>query len=374
MRIWFKGNRKIYLTLIIVAASATILWSIDMLSDKPPHESIENSRHLISKARREQAEKYASRELIEAEKSWGKAIDEWKKQNEKAMAFRDFSKVNKLSHDAAQKAKSAIDKAKKTRKSLAEELSESLKQLKIDADLVDNLSQKLPVNHKIREKLTPEKLQLSEAQELFNRQEYLHSQKIIVSIKPKIEHLKKQTIEIVKEYFSYFNTWKSQQEEMIKHSKENQCVALVVDKFSRICLVYKSGKLIHEFEAELGANWIGFKRYKGDMATPEGLYHITKRKTGKSTKYHKALLINYPNDDDKKRFVEAKAKKQIPARADIGGLIEIHGHGGRGADWTEGCVALENKDMDKLFSLCPEGTRLAIVGSLKPFSEVTGLE
>jgi len=110
------------------------------------------------------------------------------------------------------------------------------------------------------------------------------------------------------------------------------------------------------------------------MATPEGKYKIVKKKNSKDTKYHKALLIDFPNENDKARFKKAKEQGIIPRNANIGGLIEIHGHGGKGADWTEGCVALENEDMDKLFSLCSVGTPLVIVGSLKSIDELFSLE
>ena len=49
-----------------------------------------------------------------------------------------------------------------------------------------------------------------------------------------------------------------------------------------------------EFDAELGTNWVGDKRVKGDKATPEGMYKITKKFDGRKTKYYKALLLDYP--------------------------------------------------------------------------------
>ena len=51
-------------------------------------------------------------------------------------------------------------------------------------------------------------------------------------------------------------------------------------------------------------------------------------------------------------------------------LFRSHGMGGRGVDWTEGCVALENRDMDKLFNMAKVGTRVTIVGSLLDLESV----
>jgi murein L,D-transpeptidase YafK len=159
---------------------------------------------------------------------------------------------------------------------------------------------------------------------------------------------------------------------MISWSKTNASVSLVVEKFSRKCIVYKSGKKIREFDVELGVNWLGDKIQKGDKATPEGRYHITVKKSGRNTIYHKALLINFPNADDRKRFNRQKSEGNISRNALIGGSIEIHGGGGKGIDWTDGCVALANRDMDNLYSLCSVGTPVAIVGSLTPLDKLIG--
>jgi L,D-peptidoglycan transpeptidase YkuD (ErfK/YbiS/YcfS/YnhG family) len=53
----------------------------------------------------------------------------------------------------------------------------------------------------------------------------------------------------------------------------------------------------------------------------------------------------------------------VPANAGIGSLIEIHGEGGQGRDWTDGCVALSNSDMDRVFSHARVGTPVTIVGT-----------
>lgn len=109
---------------------------------------------------------------------------------------------------------------------------------------------------------------------------------------------------------------------------------------------------------------------RGDKATPEGRYSVTVKKSGRNTIYYKALLINFPNKQDLKRFNALKASGKLPRNANIGGLIEIHGGGGKGIDWTDGCVALDNRDMDIVYSLCSVGTQIAIVGSLSPLEKI----
>ena len=104
------------------------------------------------------------------------------------------------------------------------------------------------------------------------------------------------------------------------------------------------------------------KRRQGDRATPEGRYRIVKKKDRGQSVYHRALLLDYPNAEDRKRFAAAKKRGEIPRASVIGGLIEIHGEGGRGWDWTKGCVALRNDHIDDLFPRVPVGTPVTIIG------------
>jgi murein L,D-transpeptidase YafK len=159
-------------------------------------------------------------------------------------------------------------------------------------------------------------------------------------------------------------------QETINWSVEQNDVVLLVDKLAHNCQVLQAGIRIDEFPIELGPNWLGHKRQRGDGATPEGRYHIKKKKSGRQTVYYKALEIDYPNAEDMAQFYAAKQRGDIADRASIGGLIEVHGDGGKGANWTAGCVALRNCDMDKVFDYAKVGTPITIVGSLRGISTV----
>jgi len=158
--------------------------------------------------------------------------------------------------------------------------------------------------------------------------------------------------------------WRGQAEAAIDESRRSKSAAIVIDKLRRKVYLYKSGRRVAQFDAELGANGLERKRYSGDRATPEGRYRITVKKAGRATKYYLALLIDYPNAEDQRRYRQGKANGSIPRRAGIGGLIEIHGGGGSGRDWTDGCIALTNEDMDRLYPQVQKGTSVTIVGTL----------
>jgi hypothetical protein len=138
--------------------------------------------------------------------------------------------------------------------------------------------------------------------------------------------------------------------------------AILVLKEKNALVLLSKGVPVRTYEAEIGKNALGVKQRQGDLATPEGRYRVVKKKDRGQSRYHRALLLDYPNAADRERFAAAKRRGEIPRAARIGGLIEIHGEGGQGQNWTEGCVALRNRDLDDLFPRVGVGTRVTIVG------------
>jgi lipoprotein-anchoring transpeptidase ErfK/SrfK len=158
-------------------------------------------------------------------------------------------------------------------------------------------------------------------------------------------------------------TWRRWIDETVAWSRRTGAAVVVVNKENHELTLYAGGRPLRTYPADLGSNTAGTKLRSGDNATPEGRYRITSKKGQGQSKYYKALLLNYPNDDDRARFARMKKEGQIPARATPGGLIEIHGDGGRRKDWTQGCVAVRNDHMDELFRRVEVGTPVTIVGS-----------
>jgi hypothetical protein len=158
--------------------------------------------------------------------------------------------------------------------------------------------------------------------------------------------------------------WREQVAETINDSRRTGGAAIIVDKLRHQLILYQGGRQSAIFAAELGGNGLERKLHTGDRATPEGRYRITAKKSGGATKYYLALLIDYPNAADLKRYRAAEASGEVRRGTGAGSLIEIHGDGGSGRDWTDGCVALTNADMEKLFSRVRVGTPVTIVGTL----------
>ncbi|MGE5233731.1 MAG: L,D-transpeptidase family protein [Acidobacteriota bacterium] len=157
--------------------------------------------------------------------------------------------------------------------------------------------------------------------------------------------------------------WRRWVDDTVDESRTARAAVIVIDKLKRRLFLYRDGVRLGVFPAELGANGLRPKQHAGDRATPEGRYRVVQIKDESNTKYYRALLLNYPNAEDVARFRAARDRGQIPLRVGIGSLIEIHGDGGKGMDWTDGCVAVRNEDMDKLFRHVRVGTAVTIVGT-----------
>lgn len=166
------------------------------------------------------------------------------------------------------------------------------------------------------------------------------------------------------------NAWQAMARRTIEWSRAHHSAAIVVSKADRILALYKDGRKVLSYPIRLGYNGIREKRYQGDGATPEGQYRITRKRGEGQTQFYRALVLDYPNADDQRRFKLARKAGRIPPERNIGGQIEIHGVENELMGQTLGCVMLDNPQMAKLFALVETGTPVSIVGALHPQNAV----
>jgi len=227
-----------------------------------------------------------------------------------------------------------------------------------------------PLSSNIRNRISGGNMFLKEAEVAYSRGQYLQSNKKMTEAEYLLTDSYQTATNNLKEYFTSYPVWRKWVENAINESRQNRSYSIIVDKYSRKCVVYFSGEKKYVYDVELGKNWVGDKKVKGDHATPEGTYRIVKKFDSNKTKYFKALLLDYPNDNDKAEFRRRIANGQLPPSAKIGGLIEIHGNGGKGIDWTEGCIALSDSEMAVIYKIAREGTPVTIVGSMVDLKQV----
>ena len=138
-----------------------------------------------------------------------------------------------------------------------------------------------------------------------------------------------------------------------------------VHKAAHRMLLLSEDVVVRRYSVALGYGGLGPKKREGDGVTPTGTY----RMTGKLAKspWHTLIGVSYPNYDDVKRHALLKASREIPHDANIGFGIAVHGRSTtqsdgehKNTDWTLGCIALDNDEVDEFSRVVPKGTPIII--------------
>ena len=141
----------------------------------------------------------------------------------------------------------------------------------------------------------------------------------------------------------------------LNESKQKNSNAMIINKSDYALYIVKKGKVKYKYPIELGFNPYDDKKIEGDGCTPEGMYNVDKKLNNEQTNFYKAFLLDYPNKEDKKK-------------GKTGGMIEVHGKGSgsRGNDsdgrnWTTGCIALSNEDIDDIFNYINKDDKITVI-------------
>ena len=125
---------------------------------------------------------------------------------------------------------------------------------------------------------------------------------------------------------------------------------VVVEKSARRMYLFHNDKVLKSYDIDLGFAPDGHKQFEGDGRTPEGTYVIDRRNP--NSKFHLSLGISYPNADD---IAAARLIGKEP-----GGDIFIHGKSSslraKGKDWTWGCIAVTDREIEKIYAMVSTGT------------------
>lgn len=134
---------------------------------------------------------------------------------------------------------------------------------------------------------------------------------------------------------------------------------ILVLKGERTLMLMSNGKVLRTYKIALGTEPVGAKERHGDHRTPEGHYIIDSRNA--QSRFHRALHVSYPNENDRRRAKELGVSP--------GGDIFIHGlpngygwvgTGHRLKDWTDGCIAITDQEIEEIWKLVPNGTLVEI--------------
>ena len=148
-------------------------------------------------------------------------------------------------------------------------------------------------------------------------------------------------------------------EDKIPKPPTEQADRIVVEKSARTMTLRRDGKVLKTYKVALSREPVGAKEREGDHRVPEGQYVIDSKNS--ASRFHLALHVSYPNAADRERARKLGVKP--------GGNIEIHGLDSKYAwvgslqrrvDWTDGCIAVTNSEIEEIWSLVRVGTPLEI--------------
>ncbi len=149
---------------------------------------------------------------------------------------------------------------------------------------------------------------------------------------------------------------------LISHGMElPKADRVLVKKAERKLVLLKDGEIYRDYDIALGDSPMGHKQFEGDERTPEGLYTLDWRNS--NSKFYRSIHISYPNEQDQ-QFALAQGRSP-------GGMIMIHGQPNKKRDpvsawvldqmdWTDGCIAVKNDEMDEIWAAIDNGTPIEI--------------
>jgi L,D-peptidoglycan transpeptidase YkuD (ErfK/YbiS/YcfS/YnhG family) len=353
--------------MVIVFGTLTFC-AVKYVLNKPPLAEIDLARKTLGSVKKELVGKYANEKLKEAEDLFNQAMKEWNTQNDVFFVFRDYSSVREMALKSAEIADMAKEEAKSVKEKLTQNIEYKLNKCSISIEHYEQYYKNIPVGRSTINLYNRGKIKYFEAQHEYEHGEIKQALKIISKASEDLSQAEKAAYFKLREFYKSYPEWEKNYELAFALSKKGQTVVLI-DKLQSSCTLLKSGKEYKTFSAEFGFNWLGDKIMSGDGATPEGIYKIVEKKKVPKTKYYKALLLDYPNKSDRVRFNQLIQDGKLNKNATIGGLIEIHGDGDKGIHWTDGCIALADKDMDIVFEQCKVNTQVIIIGSKQPLEE-----
>ncbi len=132
---------------------------------------------------------------------------------------------------------------------------------------------------------------------------------------------------------------------------------VLVLKSQRKLYLMQGGKILKRYKVSLGGHPVGPKIREGDRKTPEGKYVLDWHNT--ESQFYKSIHISYPNENDLARA----EKRGVPPGGDLfihGQPNDFNGPGKQPGDWTDGCIAVTNKEMDEIWRAVADGTPIEI--------------
>ncbi len=362
-----KHRRRWYILAFCSAGlviAGAVLYPVASGRTDAPVAARERARSAVERARGASARGLAPEAMSRAEDALRAALAHDQRQGARLFFRRDYREVNKEYLMAEALADSAHSAALSNNDALRARALAAIERGTALVAAAESVAAHVPLSRSWRVRLQRSKLGLSEAKATLEAKEWGRSAErarfAASEAQAVLEHARPSVARFTEE--GQVREWRRQVQEVVAWSKRSGRPAIVVNKEKRVLTLYVGGSRAASYAIELGRNGMAPKRRLGDKATPEGTYRIEIKLDRGESKYHRALRIDYPNEADRRRLESARREGLADGSERLGRLIEIHGEGGRGHDWTDGCIALTNADMDDLFLRVGNGTPVVIIG------------
>jgi len=345
---------------VLLLMGLTLFYGCNTPPVPPEVSEVKLQEHALWRAG---ADIYAPEEYKSYKTALRAAKDHLIKESGKFALFRDYEPVQTEFKDVLLQGERILKKIQEQKQIISINLTNQIAFFQNRIETLKKLTSLINEGRLSRRQLMKAELLLREAQLLKEKGQYMDAEEKLKEIPEYTAGAIEKILPILNRYAdkAQITKWRAWVNDTIEKSKENRNYSIIVSKIDKKLILYKGGKPYKSYNVELGKNGFKDKLHAGDMATPEGQYQIIKKLP--KSRFYKALLINYPNEDDRRQFAVARRKGVIPSRVGIGGLIEIHGGGKEGM--TYGCIAMENNQIAELFELVGAGTPVTIVGAIE---------
>lgn len=348
--------------LATAVVSGFALWPLLSGKTEPPVYGRRAAEAALGTARSGEAARWAPEELLSAESAMRASLLINSREEARFVLFRDFTGARAAFRLVEEKSKVAAAEAARNRDLARAAADAAIDQAGRAVTASQRFADVMHIGAFERTLLQKSKLALTESKSLFGEGEFEIAAERARDASARARKVSDRAIAVASRYVEpgTVQNWRRMIDNTVAWSRSTGGTAIVVLKENHRLDLYDNGRLVKSYKADMGYRSIHDKTRSGDAATPEGRYRITVKKP--SSTYYRALALNYPNEEDRAQFEKLRRAGLVPRGASPGSLIEIHGEGGRGKDWTRGCVAVSNRDMDDLFRRVGPGTPVTIVG------------
>ncbi len=333
---------------------------------EPPQLEIGAARRALARAAEAEGVLRAPVPCSAAQAALAQAEAEIRLQDKRSSWSRDYDEAEALAMQALQAGQSCVAHARAALVLRRDRSAQALADLESSIARATSLARHVPAGEGMNSAILRADISLGEGRSSFEGGQFERAEDAAARGRDQV----REAVAGIDRFIDAFQssprraTWRRWIVETLRDARRDHRAVILIDKLRREMLLLRGDDEIATYAVDLGLGGIDGKLRAGDASTPEGRYRVTEERGIGQTRYYRALMLNYPNGEDLARFRARQHSGEMPRNGRIGSNIEIHGAGGRDQDWTQGCVALSNDDMDDLVQRVEVGTPVTIVGTI----------